>query len=388
MKSLVLIDAGLLSATIAFVTNWLALIPWRRAKDRHWSERARLYFPVRVAAASNLWVLPAVLTISGVLVWPEESPHWMLLALITASGAVVGTIPMDREVFPHIPRRELFRQAAVNWLIRFLLWFVFLTAITLMPDQFSIQTGVIAASVLALCIFWSHDGWIRVGRKIGLFVPPTERLLCIVRETAARVNVPVRDVCLMRISIAQAFAAPAGRRLLFSERLVELLSDDEISATATHELAHLTEVRADYYKRYVIWLMFLPWLLFKPLLHTFGPTGFFMLLGTTVVAPILYRSVCRKLEIRADKVAHMNEPASGTYARALLRLHEDSLVPAVHAKQHGTHPHLYDRLLAAGIQPDFPRPPPAKAMAWNGVLFSAALGIVAMLLIIRLTGGF
>src|SRR2546425_9777737 len=105
-----LISAGLLSAAVIFATNWVALVPWRRSKGRHWTERARLYYPVRIAATSNLWVLPAVLSMIGGLVWPEESPHWAFLVLVTAIGAIAGTIPMDREAFPRISLGDLLRQ--------------------------------------------------------------------------------------------------------------------------------------------------------------------------------------------------------------------------------------------------------------------------------------
>jgi hypothetical protein len=54
--------------------------------------------------------------------------------------------------------------------------------------------------------------------------------------------------------------------------------DDELAAEAAHELAHLTEARSDFYKRHVVWLMFLPWVFFKPMVHAVGPMGFFMLL--------------------------------------------------------------------------------------------------------------
>lgn len=63
-----------------------------------------------------------------------------------------------------------------------------------------------------------------------------------------------------------------------------------------------------------------------------------------------------------------------------------NLLPAVEAKGRATHPHLYDRLIAAGVTPDFPRPAPAGSMAWHGIVFSAALGMLAMGLIARLTG--
>jgi Zn-dependent protease with chaperone function len=302
----------------------------------------------------------------------------------TAIGAAAGNIPMDREVFSRIPLNDLIRQAAVTWLIRYLMWFVFLGAIALMSSEFNAQSLFIAMAVGTLCILWNRDGWIRTGRMLGLFVPPPERLESIVQDTAARMNVSVKKVCVMRLSFAQAIAMPGSRILVFSERLLHLLSDDEIAAICAHELAHLTEARSDYYQRYVLWLTFLPWIFFKPMLHTLGLLGFSLLLFTSLLAPFIYRRVSKKLEERADRVAQSNEPDAGIYARALVRLYEDGLLPAVHAKDHATHPHLYDRLLAAGVTPDFPRPAAAGSMAWHGVLFSVTLGMLAMILIMRM----
>src|SRR6266478_557302 len=110
MRALMLLYAGLISAALTFVTNWLALIPWRRAEGQHWTECARLYHPVRIAATSNQWVLPAVLTMTASLLWRDESPPWSFMFLVTAIGATVGTIPMDREVFPRIRLSDLLRQ--------------------------------------------------------------------------------------------------------------------------------------------------------------------------------------------------------------------------------------------------------------------------------------
>ena len=385
MPGLWLIPAGLLAAaTLSFVTNWLALIPWRRAKHQHWTDRARLYHPVRIAAVANFWVLPAILSMSAFLLWPNDSPHWAIIAFVTSIGAIVGTIPMDREVFPRIPLKGLFRQAAVVWVIRFLMWFVFLASAALMPNEFHALTLIIAAVFLALCIFWTYDGWIRVGRKLGLFLPPHDRLQRIVRDTAVQMKVSIGEIYFMRGFLAQAFAMPESRRLLFTERFVELLSDEEIAAVTAHELAHLTETRSAYLKRHVIWLAFLPWIFLKPILNHFGLVGFVFLLLLSLLASFAFRAVARKMETRADSIAHANEPEPGTYARALLRLYEDALVPAVDAKSNAIHPHLYDRLLAAGVTPDFPRPAPPSPMGWNGVLFSCALGLLVMLLITRL----
>jgi Zn-dependent protease with chaperone function len=383
---LMLVAIGLLSALLTLAMNWLALIPWRRSSGKHWSERARVYHPARVAAASNLWVLPAVTSMAVFLLFPENGPHWALVAIVSSVGALLGTIAMDREVFPRIELNYLLLLVVQSWAIRFLMWFVFLGALVLMPRQFNFLTIIIPLAVVAILIWWSHKGWTQVGGWLHLMSTPPERLLTIVQNTATKMNVSVNKVLLMRSQTAQAYALPAARALLFTERLVDLLSDDEISAVCAHELAHLTETRADYYKRYTVWLMFLPWLFLKPMIYTFNLPGFYLLMVISVIAPRISRRVSHKLEMRADTMAHANEPDPGTYARALAKVYEDNLLPAVNAKDRATHPHLYDRLLAAGVTPDFPRPPRTSAISWNGALLALALGALAVIVVARLSG--
>jgi len=384
VQVLMLIGAGLFAAVFTFTINWLGLIPWRRAPDRHWTERARLYYPVLVAARGNLWVLPAILTMTAMLLWPDDSPQWVLMILVTAFGVVAGTVPMDHEVFPRTPLNELLRQTAVSWLMRFAIWLVFLSAIALSPDQFGFQSLIIFVVVLGLLILWNRRGWIWTGRKLGLFLPPPERLQNIVRDTAAGMNVPVRELWLMRSARAQAFAMPDSARLVFTDRLLQMLSDDEIAAVCAHELAHLTEAWKDYYQRYVLWLMFLPWLFFKPVVHLLGLFGYLVLVCLTAILPRLYRGISHQLESRADGMAKAVERDPGTYARALARMYEDNLIPAVTAKQ-TTHPHLYDRLVTAGAVPDFPRPAAAATTTWYGHVLAGALGLLAVILVIHWT---
>jgi Zn-dependent protease with chaperone function len=385
---LVLLCIGLSAALLAFITNWLALIPWRRAKGLHWTERARVYHPVRVSAASNLWVLPGVASLSVLLLFPNDGPNWALVAVAASIGTLIGTIPMDLEVWPRFKPGEIWRLVVKGWLMRFLTWFVFLGAAALMPEYFGFETILIFVVVLALLIWWNGTGWLKVGQWLGTKVSPPERLVNIVKNTAAKMNVACGEVWFVRAHSAQAFAHPARRALLFTERFAEILTDDEISAVCAHELAHLTEARSDYYKRYIVWLTFLPWLFTRPVIHNFGVFGFYFLMGFTMLTPYIFRRVSHKLETRADAIAHANEPDPGTYARALAKLYEDNLVPAVNSKKRATHPHLYDRLLAAGVTPDFPRPRPPDPVSWNGLIFSMALGALAALLVFRTTGLF
>lgn len=381
-----LLCVALFSAVVTFGANWLALIPWRWARMDHWTEQARWLWPVRVAAAGNLWVVPACVTMSCTLLWPDDAPHWGFLLLASAIGTSVGTIPLNVEVFPRIPRRDLLRETAVGWAIRFLMWLVFLTAIALMPEELNVWSLVIAGTVIALCIWWSFGGLVWLGRKLGWLVAPPERLVSVVKGASEKVGTSFKALWLMRSSLAQAYAVPGTGTLLFSTRLLEVLSDEELAAVCAHELGHLSERWTDRYGRLVTWLTFLPWLFFRPMVKSFEVVGLLLLFIPTVAVPRIFRALSHKLELRADRVARANEPDPGVYARALERLYEDGLLPAVNSRKQSTHPHLYDRLVAAGVTPAFPRPKPPSRTAWPGWLFSIALGWLAVLSLMRLTG--
>jgi hypothetical protein len=68
---------------------------------------------------------------------------------------------------------------------------------------------------------------------------------------------------------------------------------------------------------------------------------------------------------RARLLFPIRENHDGAFARALSRLHEDSQIPAVFADNNYSHPSLYDRLIAAGMTPDYPRPTPPETSTWG-----------------------
>jgi Zn-dependent protease with chaperone function len=383
VQGVILLAMALFTAALTFCLNWLALIPWRRVRAGHWTERARLLFPVRVAAVSNLTVLPLIGG-TAAAVWPDDLPHWSLAALAAAIGAIAGTIPVDREVFPRIGFARIVREVIITWIIRFSKWAIFISAAALMPESFNATSAMIFAAVILLLIFWSRSGWIWASRRLGYFAPAPERLKQIVYSTSARMAVPVRESYVIHSSFAQAYALPGTGRLLFTERILELLTDEELAAVCSHELGHLMESRGTYLKRHVLWLTFLPWLFVRPAFHTFGIGAVGLMWLCTLLIPRVYRSISHQLELRADTVAHHHENDPGTYARALSRLHEDNLIPAVHSRDHSTHPHLYDRMIAAGVTPDFARPEPARRMDWHGYLVLIILGLLVSALLIRL----
>jgi Zn-dependent protease with chaperone function len=387
LNGIILIAAFLLAAGATFSTNWLALIPWRRSRDKHWTEQARILYPIFVAARSNLFIVPGTITLGVLLAWPNTSPLWLFAGIFAMFGATAGTLFLDREIYARIVLPDLLRDAAFGWLMRFVIWIIFITAAVAMPNEFNLRGLYIGIAVVLLWALWARGGWIWLGRTTGLFGPAPERLLKIVTETASRMNVPYQNVLLMRSSLCQAYAMPDIGLLLFTKRLLEISPDIEIAAVCSHELAHLTESRWARYLRSIRILAYLPWIFFNPLMHTFGLSAFYGLFFFTFFVPCIYSQISRKLESRADAMAKANENDDGVYARALARLYEDNLMPAVTVRKQ-THPHLYDRLVAAGITPDFPRPEPARSLAWHGAMFAGLGGMLLAAFAIRLIGAF
>jgi Zn-dependent protease with chaperone function len=214
-------------------------------------------------------------------------------------------------------------------------------------------------------------------KKLGLLAPAPDRLRAIVTKVSVAMNLPFRNVWLLHNRLG-AYALPFTGELIFSERLLEKHPDAEVAAVCAHELGHLSESKWTLTKRLLGVIGFaLPWLFVRPLVHTWGPAGVFLIVVASSIIVATSRLQSRTLEVRADAVARTNESEAGTYARALERLHQDCLVPAVMPRQ-TTHPDLYARLLSAGAQPGYPRPEKPESIAWHGYLLS----LLAVILVV------
>jgi hypothetical protein len=103
----------------------------------------------------------------------------------------------------------------------------------------------------------------------------------------------------------------------------------------------------------------LPLIAIEPLRHAFG---LLPVLGYLFIAMMLTgrhsQRLSRNLEQRADKLALEQPCGPTTLARALERICMANLAPVVEPGKGLTHPHLYDRLVAAGAPPEYARPAP------------------------------
>ena len=364
-----------MAAGITWLLNHLALLPFRKAKGAHWTERARLLWPARIAAKATLWLLPADLVLGQRLLWFGSVPPWPLAALAAWLGTVVATYPFDREIFPWLTLRAWAHQVLAGWSIRFTIWVVFFGIVALMPKEFDGRTWALACVFPVAFAVWVRGGLVWSCRMLRLLHPASDRLLAVATEVSEQMRVPFRGVWLFRSPGAVAFALPFTGDLLFSDRLLELHPDTEVAAICAHELGHLGESRLMLVGRLAGVLFYLPLLFIKPVACTWGPAGVLFLAGLSGFFIYCSRRLNLRLEKRADKIAKANEADEGAYARALARLHEENLVPAVLPRQR-THPDLYDRLLSAGVVPDYPRPEKPTAQTLRVFVFSVLLGVL------------
>jgi len=364
------------AAALVCLANWLGLIPWRRAAHAHWAERARLLWPARATAVINIFILPIALPFVQRLVWPGATDAWLLHGGAAALGALAGSYPFDRELYPRLTPRDWLHQVAAGWSLQLGYWALFILAIIIMPREFGWGVAAVAGGFFAISVGVQWGVVLTLLRWMRIVKPPSERLSRIAGETSARMKVPARGVWLLGGLQALAFALPTTRELLFSERLMEICTDEEVAAVCAHELGHLTESKATLAGRLVGALSPFPLVFLNPATHALGAVALLLLLLAVLGIARLARWLSLRMEKRADAMAAKGETEEGVYARALEKIHRENQLPAVVPKDRLTHPHLYDRMVTAGIAPDFERPKPPSKMTWVGVVYLVGFGVL------------
>ena len=367
---------------LAWFANSMGLISWRRCAAEHWTERARLLWPARVTALTNIFLIPVMLDQGHRVLSPESANGWIVNGLASCFGALLGSYPFDREIFPRLSFRNWLYQATAAWGLRLSIWIAFIAAIALMPSDFGWGTLWVAGGYLLFHFALQWGLAVKFLRWVKFARPANERLRRIVDEVSARVGAKPPTTWLMGGVQALAFAFPTTGEMMFSKRLLEICSDEEVATICAHEMAHLSESEATLAGRWLGSLSFFPLIFIVPVIHNFA-AGFIILPLLTLLISRFARWLSQRMEKRADQTAAENQLDEGVYARALEKLYRENQLPAVNINDRQTHPHLYDRMLAAGISPDYPRPRRPKKMTTVGIAYVSGLGILLGILIVR-----
>lgn len=355
------------------------------ARELPWTERARRVYPLRITLAAATILVP---TLVGLLAWLTVGP------LSRVSSGVVGlcsalatlvTVLIVRRATTHRLAEPLRwpsgtpRMALARLLILYPHLLVLLVTFVILPPRFNLRAWITLgiAGGLTLAVMWGRQ--LVVARWLGLVVPAGEKLAAAVRLAEERVGVRARRTVEIPLAAANALAFPLSRVLAFTRTAVDRLEVEELAAVAAHELGHVAEKWHVSLFRLSAPLLMLPLAAGRPLVGTIGVWGLVGAEILLVVSLILLRRLARRMEERADHLAHTHQIEPGRYATALEHLYRLNLVPAVLASRRRVHPHLYDRLTAAGVVPDYPRPlPPSRSRSRGASAVIVCLPLLLM----------
>jgi Zn-dependent protease with chaperone function len=375
----VMIMFGSFGAAFLFAwgLNWLALIPWRRSADKHWTERARLLYPARKSARLNPFFIATNFALVTFVLAPEF--NFLFAAGPAFLSALLAGYPMSRELHPEIQFHSWLQLVASSVLLLFGFWAVLFFGVIAMPENFGPLTWAIAGVVLLVLIAFLFGLGVRLMRWLRLLKPAPEHLMALVEEISQKMQVPVRATWVLSTHLSNAVALPLTRQLIFTEKLLSTHPDAEIKAICAHELGHLNEPRKVIFVRALVALALFPLVFINPMNSLPAvDNGFLLLLIPVLILFLVGMRVSRRMEKRADKIAIESEHINPeVYARALVRIYQTNQMPAVMPRQSNKiHPDLYDRMLAAGVTPDFPKPAPAKGLSWSSYLVLAGLFVL------------
>jgi Zn-dependent protease with chaperone function len=368
------------AAFLSWLANWSGLIPWRNSATAHWTDRARLLWPVRFTAGLNIFLIPLILNLVQDLLFPEL-PHSWVNMLAAFPGAVLGCFPCDREVFPQLGFRNWLHQTIALWGIRFGVFGLLILGCVLMPEDFGWKATAVAAGYLLIHVAMQWGLILKYLRLVKFLKPAEDRLQSIVNATATRMNVAVRTTWQLDGLMALAFAFPTTSELMFSKRLVEISSNEEISAVCAHELGHLKEGRTILAGRLLGSLALFPLIFINPSVHQLGVLGLLLPYAGLFAVAKYARWLSLRMEKQADSLALREQTREGVYASALEKIYRENIIPAVNVNDKQTHPHLYDRMVAAGIAPDYPRPAKPKRLTLFGWIYVLSFGFLLGLLV-------
>jgi Zn-dependent protease with chaperone function len=366
------------SALGAWVAMAIALFRARAPADAHWAERARITYPARAVGGLCLLSCPLLgVVLARLWIGPLTAISYELLATacFVAGFTVVAALHLRllRHLLPEPPTvRYWLSGVAVLWLVvRPVLLIAGALALTAPADIFSPWMLLWVLAAVSLLGAAARGLGLRVARWLGLAWPASERLQAVVDSAAERVGLRPRTVFELRWPMVNAAAFPASLVLVFSDAALRKLTDLQLEAVAAHELGHLGEPRRVLALRVLLLTIWIPLAAVRPITLAFGIEGYAIVVVCALLLVLLVRSTLRRMEQRADATATEHQADSGQYARALEAIYRASAIPAV-LWGRGTHPHLYDRLTAAGVEPDFERPKPPSRVRLYG---SASIGL-------------
>ncbi len=369
-----LVLQALLCAVMAATAVAVLSRPLRRLPtDAHWTERARLVWPVRRAITlSCLLSLVAAgpLEAGGALSRPGPVGRWTIGPILSIVTALVIAYVFENRLVRRLPWRTRWRGAAGYAVLVYPAYWVS-GAFALWATHSRLSVGwSLAAGLIVVALAVGAAPWL--GRLVRLVRRAPPRAEEVLSRTLQRLGGAGARLLVFPIPSANAFAFQLTRTVGVTQGALDVLDDEELGAILAHELGHLREPPAVILLRTVVSalvpvsLVVLPWVLALT-----SEWGWVALWAFALTVVILYRRLQRALERRADSIGQGASPA---YAAALEKLYRTNLAPAV-LRRPGAHPDLVDRMISAGVTPAWSRPQPPPSFIATLVLLLALAAV-------------
>lgn len=368
---------------LGIVAIWVLLVPGsvlasvkrRLVQGQHWTEQAALFYEGRTAIGFAFFAWPiAAITMARIFVGPYSTvPDFVLMA-----GAVVFvffsvswmTMSFSRTFGqPTSPSigAHLWRTLKMWWPWGVLVGLIFVAPSHLFsPWMIPWLLGTIGALIATRYL---PDLYL----VTGMAHPAEGTLLEAVERASGRFGRSAPRSMVLQSYQANAAALPNRNMVLATSRLIDELDSEELEAIMTHELAHLGESRSVTTRRTLSTFLVLPLLAAKPLLGA-GLIVLAAVMAGTVVLSVFLKRMQTSEESRADVEALEASHESTVFGETLLKMYRSALIPAlVKRDPHGP---LFDRLVRAGVKPDFGPDAPSPSR-WRFVV-ATAVALVAL----------
>jgi len=347
-----------------------------------WPERARAVYPCRRAAGLVAMVAAILFAITG---WNSggtllPAPRWAFAAasfLAAYTFAHWARFHLERRVWPGLTIGSYARGVGFQFFTWGWLLLPAAVVFLLAGTEIDLRWAGACAVGLVVAIVAGRMGMLRGAALFGFVREADARLNAIVERASQQAGAYPDWIGILRVPAANAFADPIHGHVVFTSRALASMSDQDIQAIALHELGHLEQGRSFRQLRaggiVLLTVLGSSWLLWTQ----FGARGLLPLFALSALYIAFVHKRQKHGEEGADRHAHQHELEAESYAIALGRIYELNSIPAVLGQKLAVHRDLYDRQLAAGYQPNYPRPRKPSLMRYLFVTVVASAFLIA-----------
>ncbi len=237
---------GMIMATcfaVCATVLWLASLPLRRlVQGTHWTELARLFFPLRIAVVASVsW------TASVAAAWMGIRMDWDKgLTLAALLAGLLGGRAGARLAFAGLKLPPQLKHPGLRSLLLRLMMFSmapFLLVEFVWTAGHKVDSTVLAVVGGGLLVgaAWCKGLCVWVCRGLGWVRPAPERVRALVEKVSHRMLIPCHRAYELRVPVVNAAAIVWTHELAVTTGALDLLTEEELESVIAHELAHLNE---------------------------------------------------------------------------------------------------------------------------------------------------